>query len=475
MPASSMRSRSRSLTRLGAPSQEAQEKVLCEFARLYWVPPDSDDTPPWVGQRGEAIMRFRDRLVGLAEAATILDSDSEAEEVRFSTALVTKDTVVRWQRFTFYEDVARMSDVLFRGPIEPRHADDVDIRLHNTWRRLQCTILDFGEFHHSVSDFRVSAVRVAMMLETARPPEANELDGHFNLPDARTLASLLSLRCEKDDVEELLEMYRLVCQKLEGETCTWCGGNFDECSSAGLFDGAESLVVPVTVPKVFVPQCGHAVHTLCFGSQLIPDQSRGVRGLCRRCGLPYGWTSIDIDPMINAFCLLFGNYVDQRAQEMSLAGEVIRSAVVSIAEVCQAFSQELHGRISASSSWVLLTKRHGFADPETVRSIGELVLQLLLPPQIGDRPFCQNNQPTVIGPEDVSDAETQDEAEKHVTEVFLPPNMAEPEPLEPLFPSFPGAGAPGFVEGGEDHHDVGEDVADAVELPPPLPQDELAF
>merc|ERR1719356_1136912 len=140
-----------------------------------------------------------------------------------------------------------------------------------------------------------------MMLETARPPEALQSDGYYELPDARTLASLLALRCEKDDAEELAEMYRLVCQKLEGERCTWCAEALDEHSAGGLFDGS-ALVIPATVPKVLVPQCGHAIHTLCFGSQLVPDaECDSCRGLCRRCGLPYSWTLIDIDPMVNAF------------------------------------------------------------------------------------------------------------------------------------------------------------------------------
>merc|ERR1719329_1753841 len=122
-------------------------------------------------------------------------------------------------------------------------------------------------------------------------------DPGYELPDARTLSSLLSMRCEKDDAEELMEMYRLLCQKLQGHRCVWCADPLDEQSAAGLFDG-DTLVVPTNIPKVLVPQCGHPIHTLCFGSQLLPDsQSGGARGHCRRCGLSYAWTSIDIDPM----------------------------------------------------------------------------------------------------------------------------------------------------------------------------------
>lgn len=423
--------RSRS-PRSSAPSIAAQEAVLTDFARIYWAPPDEPDVPPWVGGRAAQVIRYRDRLVSQVEAATQeLDLDLETGYSQLS-----KHTVVRWQTFTFFDDVARMTDVLFRGPIEPRHADEVDLRLHGAWRRLQATTIDFDEFANAVADFRVSAVRVAMILETARPPEANQMDGSFELPNARTLAGLLSLRCEKDDVDELLEMYRLVCQKLQGTTCTWCGDSFEECSAAGLFDGSDSLVIPTTVPKVVVPQCGHAIHTLCFGSQLIPDpEIRGLRGCCRRCGLSYAWSSIDVDPLINAFCLLFGSYVDKRAYEMRQDGEVANSVVVRIAEVCQNLSRELEGLVSPPSAWILLAKRHEFSDPETVSFIGDLVLRILSPAESE----CGNAQerlpmpPTgvVVGPDDRSESDGDrsiaDEEDKHITEVYLPDKNSDSE------------------------------------------------
>lgn len=437
-----------------APSAEAREALLIEFARLFWKPPDGLGTPPWDGWRAGAVKRFRERLVAQAEAAADLHADLEAGLPRLS-----KDVVARWQRFVFFEDIARMSDILFRGPIEPRHADDIDFRLHCAWRHLRASIAEPQEFTAHTADFRVSAVRVAMMLETARPPEASQLDGHYELPDARTLASLLALRCEKDDVEELLEMYRLVCQKLHG-VCTWCGEAFDEGSSAGLFDGADTLVIPVTVPKVFVPHCGHAVHTLCFGSQLVPDRQCGLRGRCRRCGQPYAWTSIDVDPMVNAFCLLFGPYVDKRAMDMRAAGEVSDSAVFGIAEVCQSFSLELSGLVSASSAWILLARRHTFSDPEMVDIIWESVLRLLTPPEPEAEEGLRAREPplplrgtAVVCPEDRSDdgagsvrsMESEGEAEqrKHVTEVFLAAPDPDPDP-EPD----PGHGSVGFVQEG---------------------------
>jgi hypothetical protein len=370
--------------------------------------------------------------------------------------MVTSITVARWQRYTFYDDVARMSDVLFRGPIVTRHADFVDLKLQSAWRRLHATIQDEDKYNSIVQDYRVSAVRVAMMLETARPPEADQIDGHFELPDARTLASLLSLRCEKDDFEELHEMYRLICQKLHGEECAMCGRCFDEGSSAGLFDGADTLVIPVTVPKVFVPQCGHAIHTLCFGEQLLPENSDGMRGRCRFCGLPYAWTSIDVEPMVLAFCLLFGSYVDRRAQEIARVGEVIHSSIVNIARICDAFSQEVNGLISPASAWILLTKRHCFSEPpETIDIISDAVMQLIIPPEAGESvPLCQVG---VIGPEDRSDDESVDgERDEHVMEVFVPDTCVQghnvgvevpcPESpgLEDCGPPLPGVGSPIF-------------------------------
>jgi len=275
-----------------------------------------------------------------------------------------------------------------------------------------------------------------MILETARPPEASHFDSSYALPDARTLSSLLSLRCEKDDAEELMEMYRLVCSKLSGERCAWCSGTLDESSSAGLFDG-HTLAIPSTVPKVLVPQCGHPIHTLCFGSQLLPDQRcGGMRGHCRRCGYSYAWSSIDVDPIVSAFCLLFGSYVDKRASEMHAEGEIFRSAIDSMVEICHGFSQELCGLVAPASAWTMLVKRHAFeCHPDAINVINECVLNILAP--LEDPELCSEvpKEPqgplvhtAVVGPEDrhdsdeaLSDASSGlIEERKHLTEVFLP-------------------------------------------------------
>jgi len=415
-------------------SSEAREEFLTEFAKHYWVRPDVD-TPPFAGRRAVEIMRFRDRLLEEVESAgeELWDPEADCHGQRFEAS---KATVVRWQRFTFFEDLVRMSDVLFRGPIEPTHGDDVQRRLDLAWRQVRSTIGNSEVYLSETVDYRVSAMRVAMMLETARPPEASELDGLYELPDARTLSSLLLLRCEKDDEEELMEMYRLVCQKLQGQRCTRCAEPIDERSAAGLFDGS-TLSVPSTVPKILVPCCGHAVHTLCFGSQLLPDQRcNGVRGLCRRCGVPYGWASIDVDPMVSAFCLLFGSYVDNRAQEMLAEGQIVRSEIVRIAEICQSFSLELDCLVSSAHAWMLLKKRHAFECPEeAIDVISESVLDLLMHPSPGQdademprAPLGPLVRTAVVCPEDrnADDDSLSDvssglrEERKHLTEVFLP-------------------------------------------------------
>lgn len=367
------RDRSRSSARIHAPTAEEQEETLATFAKHFWLPPDFN-TPPWQGERAACIMRYRHRLLSEVEDAV---GDYGLLGCLGDFGDQSKEVCARWQRFAFWDDIARMSDVLFRGPIEPRHADEIEMRLHTAWRRLRSSIVDLQEFSALTVDFRVSAVRLVMMLETERPPEATQMDGQFELPSARTLSSLLSLRCEKDDVEEVLELYRLLCQKLQGTTCAWCNQAFDESTAAGLFEGEMRCVVPTTVPKVFVPQCGHAIHTLCFGSQLIPESDRAPRGDCRVCHMPYAWSSIDVEPMVNAFCLLFSPFVDKRAREMNADGRISQSAIISISEVCVNFSLEIAGLVSASSAWLLLARRGSFEYPDVVEIIGEEVLRLL--------------------------------------------------------------------------------------------------
>lgn len=423
------RSRSRSFTRLTrlAPSLEAQEDLLADFARHYWLPADSPTTSPWIGDRALRIIEFRKRLLSEVIAAATFGDDSDDDHffggpkapqaLAFRSDNSRKDTIARWQRFTFYDEVARMSDVLFRGPIDPRHADEFDLQLHNAWRCLRSTIADMLDFADFTANFRVSAVRVAMMLETSRPLEASQIDGYFELPDARTLASLLSLRCEKDDIEELLELYRLVCQKLEGSVCAWCNEAFSEGTTAGLFDGGDNLVVPATVPKVFVPPCGHAIHTLCFGDQLVPrDRDAGPRGYCRRCGKLYAWTSIDVDPMVHAFCLLFGPYVDKRAQDMSAIGELSQPAIISIAEVCQSFSFEMNGLVGPSSAWIMLARRHNFTEVGAVEAIGEEILRLLIPRPPG---LCLEDE------EQLSSTSSQQHLEEFTLDEPEPPEVAD--------------------------------------------------
>lgn len=357
-------SRSRSPLRLIALSEQEQEAFLVEFAQHYWSPSEGSC------ERADRLTRYRGRLLAEIEQLVM--------DVCHDAPRITTATRVRWQRFVLLDDLARMSDVLFRGPIDPRHADEMDLRLHHAWRTLRHQIPGLADFAQSTRDVRISAAKMAMMLETGRPTDL--LPDALELPDARTLSCLLSLRCEKDDAEELNEFYRLLCQKLQGCSCSHCHRGFDESSSCGIFDG-EQLTIPVTVPKVLVPPCGHALHTLCIGEQIIPNDSAESRGLCRQCGQPYGWTGIDVDPMVNAFCLMFGPYVDTRSQEMYAEKKLSTTAILSISEVCVNFSLELSGLVSPSSIWLLLLRRHAFEHPDMVSLVGQEVLRSLTLPE----------------------------------------------------------------------------------------------
>jgi len=155
--------------------------------------------------------------------------------------------------------------------------------------------------------------------------------------------------------------------------------------------------------------------------------------------------------MINAFCLLFGNYVDRITRPMCEAGKVIREGVLSIAEVCQNFSLEANGLVSSTSAWMLLTKRHVFLDPEVVEAINDMVLDVLMPPDMARHPYPVQTSTAVIGPDDRSDEDSQDERDRqHVTEVFLPDQDILGPPSDGELPPSP------------------EEFA-----PPPLPEDDF--
>jgi len=375
----SPRSRSPPLLRVLSP--EYQEEHLAEFARVYWTPPDSKEVPPWKGQRARAVQVFREHLVSQVELAASDEDERFLLHTKEQLSTFWRRRILpRWCAYTFFEDLAKMSDVLFRGPIDAAHAQDTDIRLSSAWRRISATIFDIEEFEEVVAPFRVSAVRVAIILETARPAEAAAMDGLYELPDARTLASLLHLRCHKDFKEEIAEMYRLLFRKLGGTTCSWCSKPLDEDLS--LCDGCSDMAIPM-IPRVFVPQCGHAIHAVCFANMLVGDFDPSERGRCRQCFQPFGWSAIDVDPLVSAFCWNLGRYVDQGAQEIRATGEVLasRPLVHSCAGACEAFSQELNGLISPSVAWIALTKRHCFLEREVVSLIGDLVLRALsMPP-----------------------------------------------------------------------------------------------
>merc|ERR1719486_688779 len=119
----------------------------------------------------------------------------------------------------------------------------------------------------------------------------------------------------------------------------------------------------------------------------------------------------------------------------------MRSAIISIAEICQSFSQELGGLIAPASAWVMLTKRHAFECPlDAINIISESVLDLLAPPpleveELPKEPPAPLVQTAVVGPEDRLDADDSlsdassglREERKHLTEVFLPDDALQSE------------------------------------------------
>lgn len=369
--------------------------------------------PPWVGERAKAIYAFRERMVKQVTQASEISDDNLVDMISGHFRAPAEEDVHRWRRFTFFDDIARMSDVLFRGPIEPRHADDVDMRLHSALARISRTISDTDVFCAAIKEYRVSSVHIAMLLETAKPPEIIA-EGYYELPDARTLSGLLSLRCDKDDPEELLEIYRLICSKLRGIACPDCGGPLDEHTSAGFLDSEEALIFPISVPKIFVPHCGHAIHTLCFGHMLIPADA-GFRGRCRACGDPFLWDTIDIEPMLNAFCLLFSPYIERKVHESEAIGEISQSAVLSVALFCRNFSDEMGGLVSPTSAWLTLSRRCGYEGT----LLGDHVMEVLLPPPEHDDEIPQSRLH-----EDLSDGHSPEE--EHITDLFLA-DAVEPE------------------------------------------------
>merc|ERR1719253_1063940 len=114
-----------------------------------------------------------------------------------------------------------------------------------------------------------------------------------------------------------------------------------------------------------------------------------------------------------------------------------------MAEICQSFSAELNGLVSAASAWVALTRRHAFECPEeAINIIDESVLDLLAPQpareeELPREPPAPLVQTAIICPEDRPDmdecdsasevSETTREERKHITEVFLPDVCSQSE------------------------------------------------
>lgn len=349
--------------------------MLAEFARHYWLPCDSPSTPPWSGERAKEVDRYRLWLVNQVEEAV------GTPDLSLGLTAPCPKTVVRWQRFVFFEALAKMSEILYRGPITPELSYEVDANLTLTWRTLTKTIRDMLEFSVLTKAYRVSAVSVVMMLEAARPPELSSCE-ELDLPDARTLTSLLSLRSDKDNIQEILEMYRLVYRKLEGFCCPLCHRPFEESASTGLWLG-DGAVVPIEVPKIFIPQCGHALHSSCFCTQLLREpQCSPACGRCRQCAAPYGWTPNDVDSLINIYCLMLGPKLDERAREGRTCRAIDTDALMNFVKASRNMSAELNEILSPASVWTLLIRRHRFKEGHFVDIIHHTVLDFLTPPPV---------------------------------------------------------------------------------------------
>jgi len=434
------RCRSRSPRPIVPPSLRDREALLAEFVRLYWEPPDFPDAPPWTGQRAAKLVDFRERLTSEAERVAAIGEDDDDRHINCEEALDGR-LVSRWQRFVAMYDLARMSDVLFRGPIESSHEVDIDVRLSRAMRRVHESVTDVGEFLRHVAEFRVSAVNVAILLETSRGTHVEQAGDCEDLPDARTLAGLLTRRCGNDGCEEVIEMYRLLCQKLAGVACPMCGEGFDEAESAGCWaveTGAPGSPT-ASVPKVLVPQCGHAVHTACFGEHLSSNVGAGPRGRCRCCGASFGWTSIDIDPLLSTFTEMNRTYFDSILVKVSDDVEDPLQDAIGVARACQNLAVESNGLVTAATAWLAIRHRYADSRPEVVDHFEGAMLQLL-PLLEAERPCDRTpleflTESVVIGPEDRSDAdddascssrsEGAKEFERHVVEVFLPLPQSE--------------------------------------------------
>mmetsp|Transcript_34641 Transcript_34641/g.73772 ORF Transcript_34641/g.73772 Transcript_34641/m.73772 type:complete len:482 (+) Transcript_34641:354-1799(+) len=466
------RSRSPRAQALLPPPLEVREAFISDFAALFWLRNKSIEDPPWCGEREARIRQFRERLVGLAEQAAPANEDWIDELLaRPHRATIDKVLLSRWQRFTFFDDLARLSDVLFRGPIDGRHAHEVDVRLLAAWQRLDSASLVFaaGPMHLNpkIRDYHISAVRIAVMLETERPLEEEE-----DIPDARTLATLLNLRCEKEGEEEVLEMYKVLCHKLTDCLCPGCSNPFDDVSSLGHFENPNSG----PVPKVLVPQCGHAMHSICFCSQLASDRAVGHRGCCRYCGLEYAWTTADVDPMIDAFCLVFGPHVDLKVREMAKERIWSEETILGFVQACERFSAESNGLLGPATIWRVFMRRYRFSQEDTIIVVSEEVLARLDPaadPPTADRTvILWGTGVAVVDAEDESDTEsgtsapTEREAKNDrtkVTNIFLASSELDPDP-EPS-PS---------CEAASNAADTASDSDDAWESllpPPPLVED----
>jgi len=151
----------------------------------------------------------------------------------------------------------------------------------------------------------VSSVHLALRLEA-------EGEG----ADARTLMSLLAWRSERDVEEEVRQVYGLATMKLKFSgvgSCHLCAREFD-VDTLGVLETEEELEeafqrgeeLPFAIPKIIVPPCGHAVHSICWCTRLVASDREGEDrlGYCKEC-TKYTWYQIDTGILQKVFTFVF--------------------------------------------------------------------------------------------------------------------------------------------------------------------------
>lgn len=301
----------------------------------------------------------------------------------------------------FYDDLLRMSEVIFREePVEDIRASSLQYSLDATDRRLLRIIND--EMHGDIEAFdkmtahhRVSAVHLALRLETGPV-------GTGASPDARTLMNLLAWRSELDPEDEVRQVYSLATMKLKFcgcGVCTLCQREFD-VDLLGVLENQEEIEdvraddLPFAVPKIIVPRCGHAIHSLCWCARLVaPTLGEDILwGHCSVCKVQFEWLQMDIRILQKVFRFVFSNYLcralekdgfDTMSTDLTMNGDVAQAASLA-ATICTNFQAEATNIITAPCEWDCLWVNISEALPAFARtplghSFATAVLRKLCP------------------------------------------------------------------------------------------------